>query len=130
MTSARDPVVVGVYASQQARSLPGRTSHDLLLECVKGAIADAGIDRREIDGVALEWPGPGGAPGDSASWAPYFCAPLKWVESHFMDTTGVRGVLKGGAAIQAGLCDTVIIGSGRAGPFNTTGATWHQAVLF
>jgi len=122
MASARDPVVVGVYATQQARSLPGRSSHELLIEAVKGAIADAGIDRRSIDGVALDWPGPGGAPGDSASWAPYFNGRLGWVDSHFMDTTGVRGVLKAGAAIQAGLCDTVVIGSARAGPFNTTGA--------
>ena len=122
MASARDPVVVGVYLTRQARTLPGRTSHELLIEAVKGAIADAGIDRRDIDGVALDWPGPGGAPGDSASWAPYFGAPLTWVDSHFMDTTGVRGVLKAGAAISAGLCDTVVIGSARAGPFNTTGA--------
>jgi acetyl-CoA acetyltransferase len=122
MVDPRDPVVVGVHVTEQARSLPGRTSHELLIEAVKGALADAGLDRREVDGVALEWPGPGGAPGDSASWAPYFGAPLKWVESHFMDTTGVRGVLKAGAAIRAGLCDTVVIGSARAGPFNTTGA--------
>ena len=122
MARLSDPVIVGVHLTQQARTLPNRTSQELLIEAVKGALDDAGVDRREIDGVALEWPGPGGAPGDSASWAPYFNGRLGWVESHFMDTAGVRGVLKAGAALSAGLCKFAVLGSGRAGPFNATGS--------
>lgn len=121
MTSPRDPVLVGLHLTSQAIRLPGRTSHQLMIEAIQGALADAGLDRRDVDGVAIEWPGPGGAPGDAGSWASYFGGRLSWTESHFMDTAGVRGVLKAGAAIRAGLCDTVVLGSARAGPFNTTG---------
>ena len=74
MPRARQPAIVGVYLTRQARSLPGRTSQDLVIEAVKGAIADAGLAPREVDGVAVDWPGPGGAPGDSANWAMYLQA--------------------------------------------------------
>jgi hypothetical protein len=37
--------IVGVYASEQARSLP-RTTRQVELECVKGALADAGSPTR------------------------------------------------------------------------------------
>lgn len=117
MPRPRQPVIVGVYLTQQARTLPGRTSQDLLIEAVKGAIADAGLKPRDVDGAAIDWPGPGGAPGDSANWAMYLQQPLFWVDSHVMDTAGVRGVLKAASAVEAGLCDIAVVGSGRAGPF-------------
>jgi acetyl-CoA acetyltransferase len=121
MMSAREPVIVGVYLTQQARSLPGRTSLDLVIEAAKGAIADAGLAPRDVDGVALEWPGPGGAPGASENWAAYFHQPLRWVGSEPLDMAGVRGVLKAASAIQTGLCDVAIVGSGRAAPLMAKG---------
>lgn len=115
MPRRRQAAIVGVYLTRQARSLPGRTSHDLVIEAVKGAIADAGLTPRDVDGAAVDWPGPGGAPGDSANWAMYLRQPLSWVDSHFMDTAGVRGVLKAAAAVEAGLCEVAVVGSARAG---------------
>ena len=117
MPRPRQPAIVGVYLTKQARALPGRTSQDLIIEAVKGAIADAGLKPRDVDGVAVDWPGPGGAPGDSANWAMYLQQPLSWVDSHFMDTAGVRGVLKAAAAVETGLCEIAVVGSGRAGSF-------------
>lgn len=117
MPSPRQPAIVGVYLTQQARTLPGRSSQELVIEAVKGAIADAGLNPREVDGAAVDWPGPGGAPGDAANWAMYLQQPLAWVDSHFMDTAGVRGVLKAAAAVETGLCDVAVVGSGRAGSF-------------
>lgn len=125
MLRPRQPAIVGVYMTKQAKTLPGRASQDIVIEAVKGAIADAGLHPRDVDGAAVDWPGPGGAPGDSANWAMYLQQPLSWVDSHFMDTAGVRGVLKAASAVEAGLCDIAVVGSGRAGPFvggsNTTG---------
>src|SRR6266511_3187325 len=59
-----DVAVVGVYATEQARQLPHRTSLDLAQEAVLGAIADAGLRPQDVDGVAADWPGPGGRPGE------------------------------------------------------------------
>ena len=123
MNHPRQATIVGVYQTKQARSLPGRTSQDLVIEAVKGAIADAGLDRRDIDGAAIDWPGPGGAPRDAENWAMYLKQPLSWVDSHHLDTAGVRGVLKAAAAVEMGLCETAVVGSGRAGPFSADGAS-------
>jgi acetyl-CoA acetyltransferase len=118
----RQPTIVGVYQTRQAKELPGRTSQDLVIEAVKGAIADAGLRPRDVDGAAIDWPGPGGAPAEAANWAMYLQQPLSWVDSHHLDTAGVRGVLKAAAAVEAGLCDVAVVGSARAGPFSTDGS--------
>ncbi|NRF72013.1 thiolase family protein [Aquincola sp. S2] len=120
--SSRQATIVGVYQTTQARRLPGRTSQDLVIEAVKGAIADAGLQPRDVDGAAVDWPGPGGAPRDAENWAMYLKQPLSWCVSHHLLTAGVRGVLEAAAAVEAGLCDVAVVGSGRAGPFSTDGA--------
>jgi acetyl-CoA acetyltransferase len=122
MQASRKAVIAGIYMTRQAKSLSGRNSQDVVVEAVKGAIADAGLTPREVDGAAIDWPGPGGAPADAANWGMYLQQPLSWVDSHHLDTAGVRGVLKAAAAVEAGLCDTVVVGSGRAGPFSTDGS--------
>ena len=94
-----------------------------MIEAVKGAISDAGLRPKDVDGAAIDWPGPGGAPAEAANWAMYLQQPLAWLDSHHLDTAGVRGVLKAAAAIEAGLCDIAVVGSGRAGPFSTDGSS-------
>jgi acetyl-CoA acetyltransferase len=121
MQPPREAVISGIYQTRQAKTLPGRTSQDVVIEAVKGAIADAGLAPRDVDGAAIDWPGPGGAPNESANWAMYLQQPLSWIDSHHLDTAGVRGVLKAAAAVEAGLCDVAVVGSGRAGPFSTDG---------
>jgi acetyl-CoA acetyltransferase len=128
MGNPRQATVVGLYVTKLARTLPGRRSQELIIEAVKGAIDDAGIDPKSIDGTAIEWAGPGGAPGDNANWAPYLRQPLAWTNDHFMDQAGARGVLKAAAAIEMGLCDTVVIGGGRAGPWSTDGTAVGAAL--
>jgi acetyl-CoA acetyltransferase len=41
---------------------------------------------------------------------------LKWVVENGLDAVGIRGVLNASAAIQAGVCNTVVIASAVAGP--------------
>ncbi len=109
--------IVGVYATEQGRSLPHRTSLDLAQEAVFGAIADAGLQPSDVDGVAADWPGPGGEPGEGASWARALGGPVSWVSDSLLDTSGARGVLKAASAIDAGLCDVAVVGGGMAGMF-------------
>jgi acetyl-CoA acetyltransferase len=113
----RDVALVGVYATEQARRLPHRSSLDLAQESVLGAVADAGLRPEDVDGVAADWPGPGGAVGEAASWARVLGRPLSWVSDGLLDAAGARGVLKAAAAISAGLCDVVVVGGGLAGRF-------------
>lgn len=56
----RDAVIVGVYATQQAWRIEDRSPFELVREAVDRALANAGLSRGDIDGVAVDWPGPGG----------------------------------------------------------------------
>lgn len=106
----RDVAIVGVYTTKHARRL-GRTRTDSTLEAVRGALDDAGLHSRDVDGVAVEWPGPGGLIGEGMSWAPYFNG-LSWAAESMFDTAGIRGIAKAAAAIAAGLCEVAVVGGG------------------
>lgn len=117
MSEARRATVVGLHVTKQARRLEGRTTLELLMEAIDGALADAGLSHADVDGAAISWPGPGGIPGETGSWASYFQNPLAFTQEHWSDVAGARGLLKAAAAIEAGLCDTVVIGSGTVAEF-------------
>jgi acetyl-CoA acetyltransferase len=112
----RDVAVVGIHVTEQARELPDRTSFDITLEAVTGALEDAGLSRDDVDGAALDWPGPGGAEHDTGSWATLFGHPLSFITYGSHDGAGSIGVARAAAAIAAGLCDVVVLGGGTAGP--------------
>ncbi|MFJ9445190.1 thiolase family protein [Kitasatospora sp. NPDC101235] len=109
----RQPVIVGVHATEQALSLPHRTAADLALEAARQAVADAGLTPADVDGAQLDWPGPGGAADDGSSWARLFGGELRWTSDAMMDNAGVRGLLKASAAVRAGYADTVVVGGCR-----------------
>jgi len=112
--SLKDVAIVGVYATEQARQHPGRTSLDLALEAIHGAVADAKLSIDDVDGIAAEWPGPGGLPRhDGASWARVLGHPMAWTSDGLFDNSGPRGVLKAAAAISAGLCSVAVVGGGQ-----------------
>ena len=115
--SLRDVAIVGVHATEQGRQLPHRTALDLAQEAVFGAIADAGLTPGDVDGVAADWPGPGGVSGEASSWARALGRPLNWTSDGMLDAAGARGVIKAAAAISAGLCDVAVVGGGLAGMF-------------
>ncbi|MEU4248870.1 thiolase family protein [Amycolatopsis sp. NPDC026612] len=112
MKTPRQPVVVGVHATEQALSLPHRDAMDLALEAVTGAIADAGLSPSDVDGAQVDWPGPGGVPGEGSSWA-RLLGDLRWTSDAMLDNAGSRGLLKAAAAVSAGLADTVVVGGCR-----------------
>jgi acetyl-CoA acetyltransferase len=117
-----DVAVVGVYETEQARRLTGRTSIGLMLEAVEGALADAGLRREDIDGVAGEWPGPGGndAYMSSADWAKQLGVHLRWVDDVY--PAGTIALERARAAIQAGICRCVLVVGGQAAVVPEPGA--------
>jgi 3-oxoacyl-[acyl-carrier-protein] synthase III len=46
-----DVVIAGAFNARQARVLAGETSFSITLEAALGAIADAGLDVRDVDSV-------------------------------------------------------------------------------
>ncbi|MGX7727824.1 thiolase family protein [Rhodococcus sp. 2H158] len=112
--SLENVVIAGVHATPQAKQLPGRTSTDLALEAIHGALADAGLGIDDVDGIAVEWLGDGGLRGhDGASWARLLGRPMAWTSDGMFDSSGPRGILKAAAAIQAGLCSVAVVGGGQ-----------------
>ncbi|WP_041939170.1 MULTISPECIES: thiolase family protein [Frankia] len=117
MTHGRPVAVAGVHVTEQARRLDGRTSFDLALESVLGCLTDAGLDRADVDGVLLDWPGPGGIAGETSSWARLLGRRASLSSDTIMDNAGARGLLKATAMVAAGFCDVVVVGGGMAGVF-------------
>ncbi|MEV5712861.1 thiolase family protein [Amycolatopsis mediterranei] len=110
--NGRQPVIAGIHATEQALSLPHRDAMDLAVEAVTGAIADAGLRPSDVDGAQVDWPGPGGVPGEGSSWA-RLLGDLRWTSDAMLDNAGSRGLLKAAAAVSAGLADTVVVGGCR-----------------
>ena len=121
---SKDPVaIVGVCIPRVGRYLPEETSLGLGLQAITGALADAGVTKDEVNGVCFDWPGPGGSPGGgSSNWARVLGVTLNWVIDGGLDAVGIRAVLNAAAAIKAGLCETVVVGSAFAGGSATAAA--------
>jgi acetyl-CoA acetyltransferase len=119
-----DPIaIVGVCIPKVGRFIPDETSDGLTLKAVQGALADAGIGADEVDGACIGWRGPGHTlTGGSSNWARQLGVTLHWVIDTGLDSVGIRAVLNAAAAIQAGLCETVVVANGIAGGSKTSGA--------
>jgi len=108
--AGREPVIVGAFNTRQARRLEGETSHTVTLAAVRGALADAGLDIRDVDGLNV-LPGLDYQNGTRvfgyALGIPYF-----WVGRQ---APGPAAVLEAAAAIRSGVCDVVLVAAGEAG---------------
>lgn len=112
--------IAGVGMTEQRRH-HDRHTLALCLEAARVALADAGMDKAEIDGVCARWPGPGGTvfePG-SADWAGLLGTPLRWIGDTYPQ--GIPATLDAAAAISAGLCSTVLIVGGQSGGLGKMG---------
>jgi acetyl-CoA acetyltransferase len=123
--------IVGLGEFRPARYTEGATTLGMLAEVARDAIADAGIEMGEVDGLITE----------SFAEAP-FMAPSTLVEylgmkakfAEVVDLGGATGAgmaLRAAAAINAGLCETVVcLTAARrekrttAGPKRSAGTGW------
>ena len=115
MSRGREVAIVGVGATQHRKRFTGTTSLELTVGALDAALADAGLRRPDVDGVALEWPGPGGHPGDPESWSVPLGRDLSWAAQARVDCLGIRGVLHAAAAVSAGLCEVAAVGGAQTG---------------
>lgn len=105
--------VAGVGMTDQRRRLEQGTLA-ACLEAATAALDDAGIDLSEVNGIAGRWPGPGGTvfhPG-SLDWGSMLGIPLRWISDTYPQ--GIPAALEAAAAIEAGLCSTVLVLGGQA----------------
>lgn len=105
-----DIVIVGAAETDEIGRLPDRSVFELHLEGARNALADAGLTKDDIDGVATV-----GTPG------PVQVAHALGITPAWLDGTSVGGtsflfhVRHALAAISAGLCHTVLITHGESG---------------
>ena len=111
--------IVGAYNTAQARFLEGETSFSVTLDAVRGAIADAGLEASDIDGLNIRT-GTGGDPMSQRSWVHQLGGRPAWTGNAHM---GVPAVLEAAAAIAAGYCSTVVIANGQAGAYTERAST-------
>ncbi|MGW0485070.1 hypothetical protein [Nonomuraea sp. NPDC003214] len=103
-------VIAGAAETDEVGRLPQHSTLSLHLEAARNALADAGMTKDDIDGIATV-----GTPG------PIQVAHALGITPSWLDGTGVGGssflfhVRHAAAAIRAGLCTTVLITHGESG---------------
>jgi acetyl-CoA acetyltransferase len=107
-----DVAIVGVYNTPQARVLEAHSSNTVGLDAAIGAVADAGLTPRDIDGLI----GTGGATDFIYQ---HRIGPV-W---RSMSGAGIPSVLEAAAAIATGFASTVLITAGTAGTYTQREAT-------
>jgi acetyl-CoA acetyltransferase len=115
----RGAAIVGVYTTEQGKRL-GRTGLDLAMEALKGALDDAGLQMRDVDGFFDLHLHAGNDLGPSAgNVAKTFGQPFSIVGAY----SGVQGVLAAASALSQGLAHTVALVSGHQQPLREPGST-------
>jgi acetyl-CoA acetyltransferase len=116
---SRKAAVVGVYNSKQAKNLP-YTAWQLELECIKGALADAGLTHKDVDGLV------------PMAFNTPLSLHMQWAEQlggrpiSFIDVGGgAGGVAKAALGIASGMANVVVVffanAGFRLGPQGTAG---------
>jgi acetyl-CoA acetyltransferase len=106
-----DVAVVGVHNTEQARVLEGHDSRSITFAAGMGALADAGLGPRDIDGVV----------GQTGSDLIYQARNGPVWRSY--SAMGIPAVLEVAAAIATGLASTVLISAGSAGVYTDRAST-------
>jgi acetyl-CoA acetyltransferase len=101
--------IVGAAETDTVGVIPDKSELALHVEAARNALADAGIDKRAVDGVA------------AAGQSPIAVADCLGVKPSFVDGTAVGGcsfllhVRHASAAIASGMCDVVLVTHGQSG---------------
>ena len=106
-----DVAIVGVHNTEQARVIEGHDSRSITFAAGMGALADAGLSPRDIDGVV----------GQTGSDLLYQARSGPVWRSY--SGMGIPAVLEVAAAIATGMASTVLISAGSAGVYTDRSAT-------
>ncbi|MFB4306846.1 thiolase family protein [Actinomadura sp. GTD37] len=109
--SNRRAVIAGVCNTRQARRLEGETSRSLMVQAVRGALDDAGLDLSDVDGV--------GSGADGTSLIYDLRLGPAWQGSAF----GIGMFDEAAAAVERGLADVVVVVAAQAGEYTDHAAT-------
>lgn len=113
----RDVAIAGVFNTRQAKVLEGYDSFGIALEAALGVLAQAGLDRHEVDGVF----------GQFASELTYA---LGIGPTHItsLGFAGIPAILDAANAIAAGSCTAVLLAGGGAGIYTESAsvAPWAR----
>ncbi len=107
----RDVAIAGVFNTEQARSLDGHDSQSIALEGALGALADAGIDIAEVDGIAGQFA------------ADMVLGARMGPCSRKLSSHGIPTVLDAASMIAFGECEVVVIAAGGAAMYTERAAT-------
>jgi acetyl-CoA acetyltransferase len=104
----RGQVAIAGVAESALGIVPDRTVLSLQMEAAQAALADAGMDKSEIDGLYVS--GYGYTERHALLLAEYLGLTPSYVDDTNLGGSGfVAAVERAGAAIRAGLCSTVLI---------------------
>ena len=105
----RDIAIIG-YAETNIELRSGRSVYDLAGEAFAGALEHAGIDKSEIDGMAVNASfSDAGNPFYSPVLSAYLGLELDWCQTTDLGGGSVTGnIARAAAAIRSGLCKTVV----------------------
>ena len=130
MPGPRDAAIVGVHTTHQTRDSGGRTGLSYGLEALRGALDDAGLELKDIQGLFAQLSGWPNAPSEGsgyyamANWPYQLGIPINWLTGAVNAAgTGAAAILDATAAIRMGSVDTVAIVLGAARPAQPTGKT-------
>jgi acetyl-CoA acetyltransferase len=106
-----DVAIVGIHNTRQARVLEGHDDRTITFEAALGAIADAGLEPRDIDGVV----GPFGSD--------FLYQTRNGPMWRSMNPLGIPALLEGAMAIASGQATTVLFATGGAGSYTQRAST-------
>jgi acetyl-CoA acetyltransferase len=108
MTLRGKAAISGVGEFKPSRYTEGATTLGMLVEVAREAIADAGLEMGEVDGLITE------GFSEAPMFAPATLVEYMGIDARFAEVvdhggaTGAGMVLRAAAAISAGLCETVV----------------------
>jgi acetyl-CoA acetyltransferase len=114
--------IVGVAESDELGKLPDKSALQLHAEAAHNALADAGIDKSEVDGLL------------TAGYSTYDLGEYLGIQPHYTDATIVGGasfvihVAHAMAAIKAGYCEVALITHGQSGRSDRARAAANQGL--
>ena len=103
---SRQVAIAGVYLTDQGK-LPNRSSPSLWVEAFKGALDDAGLEPKDVDGISAA-----GGMVQAGWWSHQLNKTIVMAGSGAM---GSAGTAEAAAFIGAGLCEVVVAIHGQAG---------------